>query len=297
MTVTTMPANYVGTPARVPVPYGLFSTFQFRPTSPSIRWEGAGVAFETVGCGPLKGAGFGADWCADPSTIPGLPFQFEQTGSEDGEAVPFQIIAPYKCSPVGNTEDAARTKAESKLLLFEERAVEHAFWTGLLGNTPNLRGAVELASGPVPFDVAVGLLEEFIAAGYGSQGVIHAPRAAVAGSPSSVKTAGGTLRTVLGTPVAAGSGYDGSGPDGAPAGPGVRFVYATPAMTGYRGEILTTALFDRANNDRIVYSARDYLLAFEDCGVACVPVAVGAVGDTATLETPPGSDPNPYLTT
>lgn len=281
-----MPAVTVVGPARTPAPFGLFSTFAFRPDSG--RWGGSGVTFETPGCGPLLGIGFG-DYCADPATVPGLPRQpIDPAPMDTGTATPFTVLAEHSCSPVGNSAAQARDLAGVRLASIEERAVEYAFATGALGNEPNLASATELTAGPVGFDVAIGLLEEWLATEYGAQGVIHAPRSVVGSSPFSVRVSGQTLRTTLGTPVAAGSGY-GTGPGGLAAGAGVRWVFATPALAGYRSEIATTDAFEYGTNDQSATAQRDYLFMFEDCGgVAAVQVGVESAPAMSV-------DPNPYL--
>lgn len=268
MTVTQiMPVVTVPAPPRTPVPFGLFSTVTFRPAG--ARWQ-AGARFDTAGCpATLRGIGHG-DYCADPATVTGLANRLADgnTPGGDGSGTPFTVQAEHQCSPVAGEH---RRLAEERLLAGEERAVEHAFATGILGNTPNLTQNPEaLTMAPVPFDLAVGLLEEWISDVYGSQGVIHAPRLAVSANPLSVKVSGQTVRTTLGTPIAAGAGYPGTGPDGAA---GV-WLYVTPTLTGYRSEPDFMETFDRAVNDMVVYASRDYLLLHDDCGIAAAQVAL-----------------------
>lgn len=293
MTVTTtMPASLVVAPARVPLPFGLFSTFTFRPDGAGVRWEAAGVEFDTPPCGPLQGVGFGG-YCADPDAVPGLPRQLARSRFDTAGGTPFSIVAAHKCSPVANTADAARQAAEAKLLAGEERTVEHVFATGLLGNTPNLRGAAELTTAAVPVDVGIGLLEEFLAVEYGHQGIIHVPRFVAAASPGSFRAAGMALRTAgLGTPVAAGAGYDGSSPDGDPPAGVARWIYATGSIAGYRSDPVLSDLFDQKVNDQVAYAERSYLLAFEDCGVAAALVTADLKGGAVAL---PDRQSSPYL--
>lgn len=293
------PSALVLGPTRVPLPYGLFSTFTFRGAT-GDRWGTGGVQFETVGCGPL--GAYGGPECdpTDPLTpVEGLPSTFERSPGMVGEATSFTIYGYDKCSLVGNADPML--KAQERLLTHEERSVEYAFWTGALGNTPSLQGATELTSGPVSWTVGIGLLEEFIAREYGSQGVIHMSRLTAIGAKD-VQRTGASLRTLLGTPIAAGAGYDGSSPQGAtpPANTAQRWVYITPPLFGYRSEIYspTTELgemFDRDTNTVTALSQRDYLLAFEECGVAAVLIDTGL--DAAAANVSDMSDPAPYLIT
>lgn len=281
---TVMPAATVPAPPRTPVPFGLFSTFTFRPAG--ARWS-AGVRFDTAGClEPLKGIGPGG-YCEDPAAVVGLADRLADdiTPGGEGEALPFTVQAEHKCSPVAGDH---RRLAEERLAAGEERAAERAFWTGQLGNFPSLRDATELTTGAVPPAVGVGLLEEWLATVYGSQGVIHMPR--LVASVAEVRPAGQLLRTALGTPVAAGAGYDGSSPDGAAASGTARWVYATPALSGYRSDVDITELFDPGSNDLSVYAARDYLLMFEDCGTAAVLVdAGGSTGGGSNVAVDPNN--------
>lgn len=285
MTVPTMPAAIVAAPARTPLPFGLFSVVTFRDDG-TDRWA-AGVEMEDlIGCGPLTGVGHGG-YCADPEDVTGLPLEFDQSGAGFAAASPFTIVGHHKCSPVGN---AGPSVAEARLLTFEERAVEHAFATGLLGNTPTLRGATALTSAPVPAKTAVGLLEEWSATEYGTQGVIHAPRSVPA---TDFRQAGLAYRTPLGTPTVFGSGYDGSGPDGEPAPAGARWIYITPPLAAYRSVVETHQLFDPSVNDLIAYAQRDYLIGMNDCGVAAALVILDAADGAITV---PARTGNPYLT-
>lgn len=289
MTVPTMPATLVEAPPRTPLPYGLFSVLTFRDGD--TRWDSAGVEMESlIGCGPLQGIGHGG-FCADPADVTGLPHNFAQSETGLVSATPFSVTAHHRCSPVGSVP--ARTLAQARLLTFEERAVEHAFWTGMLGNTPNLRAAQPITAGAVPFKVGVALLEEWAAAEYGSQGVIHAPRAVPVGD---LRLTGQTYRTPLGTAVVAGAGYDGTGPTGSAAlAADTRWIYITPAMVGYRSEVSVDEVFDHAVNDLVAFAQRDYLLAYEDCGVAAALVKLGDGIDAGAISTPDRTA-NPYLT-
>ena len=121
----------------------------------------------------------------------------------------------------------------------------------------------------------VGLLENWLATNYGSVGVIHMTRqAAVIGLAREVLvTSGGRLTTQLGTPVAAGSGYPGTGPAGQAAAASTSWIFATPALFGYRSEVFDSSdrsgdLFDRSLNNLYAVAERSFLLGFDPCGVA-----------------------------
>jgi hypothetical protein len=125
------------------------------------------------------------------------------------------------------------------------------------------------------------MLEDYLAANYGSQGVIHLTKgfALQALSLDLLETTGNGTRLVtkLGTPVAAGAGYPGTAPGGAAAGPNATWAYASPALFGYRSEVFTPDdTFDHAHNELTSLAGRSYLFGFDPCGVGAVKVATVA---------------------
>lgn len=210
----------------------------------------------------------------------GLPKDLTSNKGENGEATEFTVYGHFNCSPVGYSAQAAQDMATMHLLSREEARVEQAFWSGDLGNVPNLADdATTLGGGAVPLATGVALLEDFLATEYGSLGVIHMTRgtATICASEDLVNTTGGRLTTTLGTPVVAGAGYPGTSPAGAAAAVGRAWLYASPAIFGYRSEVFTSSnrggdLFDRAQNDLFAVAERTYLLGYDPCGVAAVEV-------------------------
>jgi hypothetical protein len=279
---TIAPAALVTGAARVPAPYGLFSTFTWRPAG-ADRWEGIGVEWESATCDPVSGIG---NWQppAGAGTV-GIPKTLTKTTMPDATALPFTVYGHFRCSPVGWSPEDAQRRANEHLLSGEETRAEQAFWTGDLGNTPKLQdaGTTTLGGGALSLGLALGFLEQFIAAGYGNVGVIHMPRKMVpiAGALGMLSTTGGRLTTTLGTPVAAGSGYPGTGPTGQAITPTTGWMFVTPALFGYRSEVFTSSdtpgdLFDRSTNNLYAVAERSYLLGFDPCGVGAVLVDLAA---------------------
>lgn len=226
-------------------------------------------ATPTGGTGTAEVAPAGTGAYGLPKVLTGAP--------EDGVASPFTVYGHFSCSPVGWTPAEAQDFAGRHLLAREEARVERALWTGDLGNVPALQGAgtTDVSVAAAKLEESVGLLENYLATNYGSQGVIHMTRqAALVGLGLSVlTTSGGRLLTALGTPVVAGAGYPGTGPVGQVAAASTSWVYATPALFGYRSEVFTSSnrpgdLLDRATNDLYAVAERSYLLGFDPCGVA-----------------------------
>jgi len=279
---TVAPAALVTGAPRVALPYGLFSTFTFRPGGD--RWE-AGVSFETLTCD--EAGGIGSAQC-DPMPTVGLPKDLGPNVGGVGEATPFTVYGHWSCQPVGYTPATAQGLATDHLLAREEGRVERAFWTGDLGNEPYLADEDEttvLAGGTaVSIVSALSMLEDYVAGNYGSQGVIHMTRglAMEAAAMNLLLVVGGRLTTILGTPVAAGGGYPGSAPDGTPPGNGKSWAYVSPAVFGYRSEVFNSSstpgdLFDRGHNVLTAIAERTYLLGYDPCGVAGVQVDTALV--------------------
>jgi hypothetical protein len=271
-----MPQNIEGA-RREPLPYGLFSVVDLR-TPEEGHWEGGdGVTWEGVSCAPASGLQI----ACDEDDLVGYPKDFFPL-SNIGEALPFGVYGSHVCSPFGRTRAEADDLAKQHLLSREEARAEQAFWTGDLGNTPNLQdGAATLGGGIVAPAVALALLEDWIATAYGSLGVIHVTRGAaeVLLSEMLLDYKGTQLITKLGTPVVAGAGYPGTSPAGAAPASGSTWAYASPAVFGYRSNVFVPSsvpgdLLDRSVNNYYAIAERTYLFGFDDCGTAAVNFAL-----------------------
>lgn len=269
------PGTLVPGPTRTPLPYGLFSTFTFRPPT-GDRWE-SGVVWEQLPCDEADAIG---GWNCDPDTTVGLPKNLaDMSGAMSASASQFTVYGHFNCGPVGWTPADAQQRATDHLLAREEQRVEKAIWTGDLGNVPSLASpsTTVIAGGTaVGHIAALAMLEDFIAAEYGGLGVIHLTRGtALTATANLIQAKGGRLYTQIGTPVVAGGGYPGSGPAGEPSGNGKVWGYVSPALFGYRSDIFNSSdrpgdLLDRARNDLYAIAERSYLLGWDDCGVGAV---------------------------
>lgn len=213
----------------------------------------------------------------------GMPKDLDSNSGDLGLATPFTVYGHFTCSPVGYPLAAAQDLATAHLLNREEQRVEQAFWTCDLGNAPGLACStpfdVSEGVGGDPVCYGIGALEAYLATNYGNLGVIHMTRATALAAIAAecVTSTGGRLFTALGTPVAAGSGYPGTSPLGQPAIPGTAWMYATPALFGYRSEVFTSTAvpgdrFTQATNDLMAVAERTYLLGYDPCGTATVLV-------------------------
>lgn len=133
------------------------------------------------------------------------------------------------------------------------------------------------ASGAVSPKVGAGLLEGHAASSYVGAPTLHMPRsvASILIGESHLEFSGSTLRTKLGSKVAAGGGYDvdNSGPTGAPAAAGERWLYATGEVLVNKSELIHKDVFDQVNNDVVVMAERSYLVTV-DCYTAAIRITL-----------------------
>lgn len=198
---------------------------------------------------------------------------------------PFTVYTGFECKAVDL--DEARRVAAERLALVEWRGVEQALWENLPPADPNFPdnlGLVVLDPAP-SLCAGFGALEEFLGANYAGVGIIHAPRRVASYVDTMVHQEQAQLKTLLGTLVAFGGGYDPlEGPTGqtAPTEGQSVWMYATGAIVYRRSaEPFVNppdgGALDRVTNQVTVAAERTYVLTVE-CVIAAVLV---------TLEDPP----------
>lgn len=268
-----------------PLPYGLWDTIQ-HPSDEGVHWQQGITWVERCPDGDttydecLSVTGTGA-----PPEPPAKTANVTQTSRG---ALPFTVYAEFECSPVGLGD--AETVASDALARVEQQQMEAAFWTGSAGGQPvvfpHLGAAVEVLDGeivlqPVASPVvtgadivhALGALEQELADCYSGQGLIHVPRSVLPtlAAWNLIEERDGRLYTTAGNLVVAGTGYTGSGPDGAAAADGTAWIYATGAAWGYRSDPYVSRLrdsLDRSSNTLRMLAERTYVIAFECCLLA-----------------------------
>lgn len=266
-----IPKLMVTAPTRVPITLGLFSVLPFTGEDAEGRWVGSGVEFMADTCAPV--GGFAGYDCDPGSVVPEEP-RLKTDGTAPytlGEADTFGVYGWFECGPF--SVDEAQPAAERHLISREQARVEQAFWTGDLGNTPNLEdsGATDLGTKAEAADAVVAL-EAWMSSELGYQGILHTAfaQAARLTYKGVLEVKDGVLQTKMGTPVVAGAGYPDDGR-----------IFATGAMKGYRSEVEqlgTSPLsgFAYATNDLTAYAYRNYALAMDTCGTAVVTLPVPA---------------------
>lgn len=268
-----VPRVVVDPPGRTGLPYGLFALLTFRPM-PDPHTYG-GVTWSEVGCDPASG--FGPAFC-DPEDVTGLPIGFPDPADAGhcgtADADPFTVYYTWKGGLLGHPDGYAQQQATAGLVAREEQAAEKTLWTGALTGTGTgfASGADDVTPTPgtaASLKRALAVLEGWLGTDYGSLGVIHMTReaASLLLTAGALTASGTSLKTELGTPVIAGSGYPGTGPDGAAPGDGETWLYATPALFGYRSDVLapTGTVYDTGHNDAYAEAERTYIIGWDDC--------------------------------
>lgn len=284
----------VGAPARTPLPYGLLSVAQVQ-TVTDVHWRN-GVWFEPDTC---EEAGITTDSCAASGTG-NKPI----TSTMDFRAsAPFTVYTLPQCSAVGYLPDQAQPRAAGALTAGEGRAVEREFWTGAHGTTPHLAedtiiigtdgsteqsAAAVVVTGGVDVVEGIALLEEALGTCYGNEGVIHVPLAVLTHMKwaSLAERDGARLRSPSGHLIAAGAGYPGTSPAGAPPPSGVRWIYATGAVSIWRSGIdfyarTPAEILDRNKNTVVMTAERTYVIGWDCCHLA-IPITIGGT-DTGAV--------------
>jgi hypothetical protein len=272
------PPKSVEAQPRAGLPFGLFSVVTFRESEDGHVFNG--VQWRAMGCGPVSAVEdpgcttFGVPTEDEPDLI---EKDFSSGSLVDGRAEPFLTYATDLCGASARQMQEGEENATAKLLAREEAQAEAAVWRRIA------LGAVDLtpASGPLEPGEALAALERWIGREYGSLGIIHGDRGAVSLLDTRVASSGNRLATKVGTPVVAGAGYPGTGPtepptdeDPSPA-PGARatgetWLVASPAMWGYRGQVMASSALDKGRNDHYALAERPYVVAFDPCGTAAV---------------------------
>jgi hypothetical protein len=267
------------------LPYGLWDTIQ-TPSSDGSHWQNGVTWIERCPTGATT-----YDECLSVTGVGAPPEPPAKTANVEQNirgALPFTVYAEFECSPVGLAE--AESVASDALARVEQTQVETAFWTGAAGGQavvfPHLAADTEALDGDIVLqpvaspavtgaDVvhALGALEQELADCYAGQGLIHVPRSVLPtlAAWNLIVERDGRLYTTAGNLVVAGTGYTGSGPDGAAPAAGTAWIYATGAAWGYRSDPYVSRLrdsLDRTSNTLRMLAERTYLISFECCLLA-----------------------------
>ncbi|AWN07730.1 hypothetical protein HOT31_gp059 [Microbacterium phage Hendrix] len=266
------PAATVTGPGRTPLPFGAFSVLTLRENSNDV-WIN-GVQWETLTCEP---AGVISDFNCDVEEVLGLPRSLDKLAAPYAQASAFSVYGHYQCSAVGRMgmQTYASEQAREHLALREEAAVETAA-------EALIRSGGALLAGPTTPWQLIAALEQYHAEQTGSQGILWVSRrlATLLGDDGDLSERGGQLRTTLRTPVIAATGVADN------------FIGITSNPVAYRGQVEDYSnrpynLMDRGQNNILAIAERDYLIGFEDCGLAYAEATLPAVTVTPPSTNPP----------
>jgi hypothetical protein len=238
----------------------------------SGRWEN-GLRYAPEGCGDAAGT-------VDPCSTPTKTVSFASNPAVV-EAEAFGVWAGDTCSTFGWQARDYIGRAKRLLLACQGKQVENEFWSGAQAQAsgwPNPRLADPVADVVTPGaavspEMALRCLEQALAECSCGPGMIHAtPQLVTAWAVNYLvqRQPNGQILTVLGTPVVAGAGYDGSSRDGEPQASGSVWAYGTGRVTVRLGDIevipgdLAQAT-DRENNTVTYRTERLAAVTFDPC--------------------------------
>lgn len=199
------------------------------------RWT-AGFSYEPEACGE------DATGAVDPCTVHSKALTPPTSGgSVDVE--PFQIWAGDSCSALSHAARDFKARAQRKLAACESNLIENELWRGDIARASGWsnkylahQDSDVLSDAPLTPINALACLEQALAqCNCGGRGMIHAMPQIVTlwTHEGMLRREGNLILTINDTIVVPGSGYDGSGPQGAvdgdpiPATDGEIWAYAT----------------------------------------------------------------------
>lgn len=148
---------------------------------------------------------------------------------------PFIIESPVECGTRGFAEQDYVGRARRQVEAITPKALEGEFWTGAeVPDNPHLAdgdAVTVIAGGPYDARRAVAALNQAIAeCASGGRGMIHGTPEAITvlgGSELLAEDGGRLVTRVMRNIVVAGTGYPGTGPNGAAPAAGTSWLYAT----------------------------------------------------------------------
>lgn len=196
----------------------------------------------------------------------------------------FAVYGGVTCKAIGLNQDDMRNEVARVFAMGESTAVERALmstrfvadaevgpdtnpldrWDAPVDITPT-GGAVSPKAG-------IALLEGWMGDNYVPVATLHVPltiASLILGVDGAVFT-GSMLRTKFGSKIAAGAGYDfpNTGPTGAAAAAGEKWIYASGEVVIGRGEAMVKQSMETSNNDVFVMGERGYIAAVDGPTVA-----------------------------
>lgn len=267
MTITT--ATYPVAPATTPRKGTLLDAATVSDDYPWLDTEGI---FDSYNCMKFRSA---PAFCAPNSKT------FDNTaGWQDGFR--FGAYGGVVCKAPGL--DVARMKSEVGRVFAagESTAVERALMANrFVASAGNWAAPTDItpAAGAVKPAVGIAMLEGYASDNYVGAPTLHLP-VVIASLILGVDGAsfnGSVLETKMGSKIAAGAGYDynNTGPTGANAATGEKWLYATGEVLVVRSDAEVQQVMAQSTNEVFVLAERAYVVAV-DCFTAAIRVQVTA---------------------
>lgn len=234
------------------------------PVNGRIQWLNPTGLYTSLNC---IGVGTSTDICSPGSK------SFQSPSVIDG--FQFSVYTGFQCKSVGLDWDEVSAAVSRVSDARESIAVEAQFMA-----SDAFQGATDLtpAGGATP-EQGLALLEADMAAKYGV-GVIHMPRAVAAillfAGKGALVLDGNKLVTALGTPVAAGGGYDldNTGPGGDTPDAGDYWMWATGLVQLAASPwTVPGPQINKSTNDMTVLAERSYIGSV-DCYASAMKVTI-----------------------
>ena len=242
--------------------------------SDNFKWLDGNDLFESYNCMKFQSS---ADFCAPNSKT------FNNVaGWVDG--IRFAAYGGVTCKAIGLDQSKMKSEVERVFNNGESTAVERALMSTRFvadtETTPRWDAPVDVnTGGAVAPAVALALLEGYAADHYVGTPTLHIPRviASLLARNKTLEWDGDVLRTQMGSKIAAGAGYDypNTGPTGAAAAAGEKWLYATGEVVVGRGPASVLQAMDTGTNDVFVLGERGYIAAV-DCFTAAIRTTVTA---------------------
>lgn len=272
MAVVANSRVYIPAPTSTLPRYGLFSVANGPLPIPDQHAEGGGLEWQTGNC--ALPYGYLID-CADYTPVA----KTFSAGPVTSTANPFVLISSLVCGSVGIDDTIIRRVLGERLDTGAQAAIENIFSSQLFGQSPGLANAAGVATLTAATSIgeAIGNLESWLYARYGSTGVIHIPAAFahMTQQNGGLRWDGRKWVTVMGTAVSFGN-YSGLAPGGGAPGGDTTFYITGQVTIWQSAETFVTPMreaLDRATNQVNAYAERVYLMGY-DCFVAGVDVTI-----------------------
>lgn len=262
VTVATYPLAPTTTPQRG-------TLLQTASVSDEFAWLDGTDLYDSYNCMTFRSA---ADFCA-----PNAKTFDNAIGWVDGFR--FAAYGGAVCKAVGLDFERMVSEVRRVFEQGESVAVEQALMATrfIVGTDWAAPEDITPAAGAVAPEVGIALLEGHAGPRYVGVPTLHVPRtiASLVLTRDVASFNGDRLETKLGSKLVAGSGYEypNTGPTGAAAAVGERWLYATGEVLVTRSEPIVRQVVEYSDNDVFVLAERGYIAAV-DCYAAAVRVTI-----------------------